>query len=314
MTNRLRRRRASVSCAAIALVAIAYAPAAAQESLSAARDLYASAAYEDALTVLNRLEPAASNADQRRAIAQYRAFCLLALGRGTEAERAIEAVVIAHPSYHPSDEDASPRLRAAFSEVRRRKLPAIVQERYAGAKAAFERKDFEAAADVFRTVVELLSDPDIGAAASQPPLSDLRTLAVGFRDLSATAAAPPPRPSPPPDPVPEPRPVVLAPRPAAPAPPRIFDVDDSEVVPPLVVRQAMPTFPGNSIPAGRGTVAVIIGETGDVESASMVQSLSAQFDRQIVEAARRWRYKPAMLNGTPVKFRRVVQINFTPAR
>src|SRR5205814_8615617 len=123
-------------------------------------------------------------------IAQYRAFCLLALGRSADAEHAIEAVVVAQPSYHPSDQDASPRLRAAFSEVRRRMLPGIVQDRYTAAKSAFDRKDFEAAAGAFRMVVDLLSDPDVSAAAKQPPLADLRTLAVGFRELSATAAAP----------------------------------------------------------------------------------------------------------------------------
>ncbi|MGH9143549.1 MAG: hypothetical protein ACRD2I_20630, partial [Vicinamibacterales bacterium] len=49
--------------------------------ISAARDLYASAAYDDALTVLNRLRSSEHPASQSRAIEQYRAFCLLALGR-----------------------------------------------------------------------------------------------------------------------------------------------------------------------------------------------------------------------------------------
>src|SRR5439155_16866512 len=194
MTKRLRRGDVCISCAAIALVAITAGSAAGQESLGAARDLYASAAYEDALSVLSRL-PAAVTSEETRAIAQYRAFCLLALGRATEAERAIETVVFAQPSFHPSDSDASPRLRAAFTDVRRRMLPGIVQERYAGAKAAFDRKEFEAARDGFGTVVDLLSDPDLAEAAKQAPLSDLRTLAAGFRDLSTTAAAPPPRPT-----------------------------------------------------------------------------------------------------------------------
>ena len=310
MTKQLWRRHTCTSCAAIALVAIAAGRAAGQESLGSARELYASAAYEDALTVLNRLQPAAASSDETRAIAQYRAFCLLALGRTTEAERAIEGVVIAQPSYHPSDQDASPRLRAAFSDVRRRLLPGIVQERYGGAKAAFDRKDFEAAADAFKTVVDLLSDPDISVAAKQAPLSDLRTLAVGFRELSTSASAPPA-----PEPVPAPPPLaVLAPRPAVSASPRIFDIDDAEVVPPVVVRQALPAIAGNAFPAGHATVAVVIGETGDVESVMMVESFSPIFDRQIVEAARRWRYRPAMLDGRPVKFRRVVQVNFTPGR
>src|SRR6266550_6238174 len=99
------------------------APVSAQDSLASARDLYASAAYEDALAVLNRLHSSdqhASGANDGRTIEQYRAFCLLALGRSAEAERAIEAVVAAEPTYHPSNTDVSPRVRSAFSDVRRR--------------------------------------------------------------------------------------------------------------------------------------------------------------------------------------------------
>ena len=63
---------------AAALVAghvLAAAHAGAQDSdLSAARDLYASAAYDDALAVLTRLRASDHPASQSRAIEQYRAF------------------------------------------------------------------------------------------------------------------------------------------------------------------------------------------------------------------------------------------------
>src|SRR5947209_6802322 len=170
-----------------------------QDSLAAARDLYASAAYEDALVVLNRLRNTDHSADDGRAIEQYRAFCLLALGRADEAERAIEAVVAAQPSYRPSEAEVSPRLRAMFTDVRRRTLPTIIQDRYAQAKATFDRKEYAAAAQAFKQVLDMIADPDVGAAGGQPPLSDLRTLATAFYELSAKAAAPPP---PPPTPVP----------------------------------------------------------------------------------------------------------------
>src|ERR1051325_2184678 len=112
--------------AAILLVLLLPRPGVAQDSLSAARDLYSAAAYEDALNVLDRL--AAMNAPpvDRFSINQYRAFCLLALGRTSDAERAIEAVVSDRPLYHPSDGEASPRLRSAFTTVRQRMLPTIV--------------------------------------------------------------------------------------------------------------------------------------------------------------------------------------------
>src|SRR5438128_266259 len=105
-----------------------------QDVVTTARDLYASAAYEDALAVLNRAPEASRPPEEARAMSQYRAFCLLALGRTAEAERAIEAMITRDPTYQPPASDASPRVRAAFNDVRRRVLPAIIQQTYAQAK------------------------------------------------------------------------------------------------------------------------------------------------------------------------------------
>src|SRR5438034_11835666 len=102
MKSRLAHSSFITSAVTSLLVFIATTPCYAQESLTAARDLYASAAYEDALIVLDRLA-AANNAPDRFSINQYRAFCLLALGRATDAERAIVAVISDRPLYHPTD-------------------------------------------------------------------------------------------------------------------------------------------------------------------------------------------------------------------
>src|SRR5215470_2277671 len=156
--------------AALGVLSVLSVPTrAAQDSIAAARDLYASAAYEDALAVLNRL-PAGRPAEEARTIEQYRAFCLLALGRTGEAERAIETVVAAEPMYRPST-DLSPRVRAAFSDVRRRVLPTIIQRKYADAKSTYDRKEFAAAAAAFTDVLDAMNDPDAAVAAKQPPLS-----------------------------------------------------------------------------------------------------------------------------------------------
>ena len=159
-----------------------------QDAVNTARDLYASAAYEDALSVLNRVPEASRPPEEAKTIAQYRAFCLLALGRTSEAERAIEAVISREPTYRPAANDVSPRVRAAFAEVRRRMLPAIIQQKYGQAKEAFDKKEFEKAAAGFGQVLEVMNDPDAPSAQ----LTDLKTLAGGFRDLAARAAAPPP--------------------------------------------------------------------------------------------------------------------------
>jgi hypothetical protein len=315
-------RQVAVSSVVAGLMLLAAGRLAAQDSLAAARDLYAAAAYEDALVVLNRLRAPADLADGGRAIQQYRVFCLLALGRSAEAERAIEAIVSTDPQYRPSDSDASPRIRSAFSDVRRRMLPTIIQQRYSQAKTAFDSKDFGAAAEGFKQVVDLLSDPDTRAAATQPPLSDLRTLATGFRDLSVSAAAPPPSPALVASVIPAVSPP-LPPAPGAPAPTanrtpqpalRVYASEDRNVVPPTVVRQEVPAFPAKTIRPLTGALAVIVDENGAVESASMLGQLNPAYDRMILDIAKTWKYKPATIDGVPVKFRRIVQINVTPSR
>src|SRR5438477_352003 len=92
---------------------------------------------------------------------------------------------------------ASPRVRLAFRDVRRRILPGIIQQKYADAKAAFDRKDNAIARNGFRQVLELLNDADLATVSNRAPLSEIRTLASGFRDLgtgSAQPAAPAARP------------------------------------------------------------------------------------------------------------------------
>ena len=301
-------RRTLAICVA-ATVVLGTAPIAdSQESINAARDLYTAAAYEDALALLDRLRASAHRADDSRYIEQYRAFCLLALGRTTDAERAIEAVVAAAPLYRPSDADASPRVRLAFRDVRRRMLPDIIQQKYAEAKAAFDRKEPAIARTRFKLLLDLLNDPDVSSVVNQPPLSEIRTLAAGFRDLSASASAPPPA-----APVPRPQ---ISPAPASPhqpAPPRIYGVDDVDVVPPVVVRQSLAAL-ADVFALRSGMLEIIIDETGEVESATVRMSVNPVYDRLVLATARSWRYKPATLAGEPVKFRKMVQLDIRNTR
>ncbi len=299
--------RSIVAAAVLGLGPFAVATAAGQDSITSARDLYAQAAYEDALVLLDRLRAVDRPASEARVVEQYRAFCLLALGRASDAERAIEAVVQADPTFRPVSSEVSPRLLTAFTDVRKRVLPQIVQARYRAAKTAFDSKDWSEAEHGFQQVIQALNDPDLQVAASQPPLADLRTLAAGFRDLAHTAAAPPPPPPPPVEPTPPPPPPAP---PVAPGPPRIYEVGDPGVVPPVAVHQVLPPFPtqGAFVPT-QGMVEVVISETGQVESAVMKQTLGSMYDRQVLAATKTWQFKPAMFKGAPVKFRKVVQIS-----
>jgi hypothetical protein len=284
----------------------------AQDSLSAARDLYASAAYEDALAVLTRLSAAGLRPDDGRTADQYRALCLLALGKTAEASQAIEAVVQGQPLYRPSQGEVSPRVRAAFSDVRQRVLPGLVQQRYALYKTAFDRKDYQTASAGFNELLALYSDPDLANAAGRPPLSDLRVLIGGFYELSVQSL--------PPAPAPEPAgrasaSAALTRTPVAPIvqePLKLYSMADSDVVPPVVLRQQLPPYPGVVKTPMVGAVEVVIDENGYVIQANMRATMMPTYDRQVVSAAQNWRYKPATLNGTPVKFRKLVQVAVTP--
>jgi TonB family protein len=266
--------------------------------LAAARDLYASARYDEALAVLNGLPKDNAVAD-RKSVEQYRSLCLLALGRGAEAESAIAAVVTADPLFVPGEADASPRVRTAFSDVRQRLLPQIVQTRYAAAKAAFERKEWDAAQSQFRDLLTLLDDPQMGGKQG-----DLRTLAKGFLDLAVAAAAPPPEPK-----RADPPPPAQA---AAPAPrvDKIWSADEPGVVLPVIIRQEVPRVPVNIARQvrDRGMLEIVIDEQGRVISMAVRMSMHPIYDPLLLSAARDWRYKPATVNGTPVKFRKIIQI------
>ncbi|HEY3885158.1 MAG TPA: energy transducer TonB, partial [Vicinamibacterales bacterium] len=258
--------------------------------------------YDEALAALNTLQPAESGdaISDRKSIEEYRSFCLLALGRDNEAETAIAAVITADPSYQPSETEASPRVRSAFSQVRQRLLPDIATARYQAAKAVFDHKDYGAAVKQFHDVLALLDDPDMGGR-----LPDIKTLAGGFLDLAATASTPPPAP----------KPAAVAPPPAPvvpkPDPNRVYSTDDAGVTPPVIVRQDLPRFDPTLLSQAHdhGVLDVVIDEHGRVISLNVREPIQPRYDADLITTARAWRFQPATMNGQPVKFRKLIQIN-----
>jgi hypothetical protein len=279
--------------ALIAAFLVTSASAQTQNPLAAARELYAAAAYNEALSMLDNL-PANDVAGDADAAGLYRALCLFAVGRDNDANAVINGIIQTNPRYRPSADDAPPRIQAAFTAARRRLLPVVVQQEYTNGKAAYDRQDYAVAARVFKQVLDDLSDADMSAAASQPPLADLRTLATGFYTLSDKAAAPPPAPVP------------------APAPRRqiqsLYTGTEPEVIAPVVVRQKIPTFVGNVTTSRTGVVEVIVSENGTIDAARMAVPIEPAFDERVLSATKDWIYKPATVDGTPVKFLRRVRV------
>ena len=306
-------------CGAVVLIAwtCCVRPVVAGDTLAQARQLYASAAYDEALAVLERLEPDAVGMDTT-AIAQYRVFCLLALDRHDEARRTIAAMLNDDPLYQPAEDSASPRVLSVFRETRRLLLPGIVRERYAAAKAAFERKDPQAR-ERFELVLRLLDDPEVHTL---PTFADLRTVVAAFRDLTkemAQAPASQPLPVQPLRISERAREVVpqlpLPPLPAAADPPTIYTADDAGVSPPVAIAQRIPPWTPHR-PDGNqeftGVLQLLVDERGAVISASLNPSVHPVYDASLLKAVRSWKFAPATKQGVPVRYLKSVAIRLTP--
>jgi TonB family protein len=301
------------------LLAMSGTTAFAQDVLTRAKTFYASASYEEALAALTSLRGKASASESTEA-ALYEVFCLVALGRNDEAKKTIETMVKADPEYRLTDAEASPRVRTMFDVVRKPLLTGIVRESYTRGRDAFDRKDLPGALKEFDRVIALIGELD---PSSDQGLRDMGTLATGFRDLarSVPVAPPPPAPSTPavaaveaPKPSqPAPPAAAAAPPPARVDPPVTFGSDDAGVRPPVAISQTLPPWrPETSVEKKlefRGTIDLVIDEQGRVLSAAVVRSIHERFDAQLLDAARRWTYKPATKDGKPVRYRHTVMVN-----
>lgn len=272
-------------------LALAAAQAPPPDSVEAARQQYASADYESALATLDRL-PAPAAPDAAAEVERYRALCLMALGRTSDAEVAIERIVRNNPSYQ-LDEQEPPRVRAAFASVRTRVLPDVARAMYTDAKAAYDRKDYPGAVTAFQRTLVVVDSVE----SADPALRDLRTLASGFLDLSRAAMPPPPIPAAVPA-------VTVAPSASPTDQERTAPAAESETGP-EVLQQELPPWNPAWLRAQfeselRGAVEVVIDETGAVTSARIAEPVHPAYDQQLVAAAARWRYRPATRNGKPV--------------
>jgi TonB family protein len=280
----------------------------AQESIQAAQTLYASASYDEALALLDRLQGQQLPPADVRSLQQSRALCLLALGRSQDADVAIEAVVNTDPLYRPDESTASPRVRAAFRDVRMRLLPSIIKTRYNAARGLYNEQRWSDAIPALQEVQSLVADQDL-TEEQRKGVGEYKVLAEGFLKLAEAAAAPPPPPGAPDAKAADVPAVAVAP-PAVDYD-RLFDAEDAGVTPPVTIRQEMPRWVKGALPLpGPGTVDIIISKTGVIERATIVQRMVNYYDRQVLDATKNWRYQPAQLDGRPVRFKKQIRITF----
>ena len=280
---------------AFAAVVLLGAPGlAAGQDMERVRALYVAASYEAALAAM----PEGLSTTAGTELEQYRALCLLALGREADAKATIERLVKAHPTFVPPADEVSPRMRTLFTNVRNALIPAIAKQAYAEAKVAYEAKDREAARAGFQRTLDLI---DSVPEDSRGSLADMRLLAADFRELTTARPAAATE---------TPGPVVPAPVPEIPAAAGAF-------VPAVALKQELP--PWNPLdPVSRrteyvGLLQVQIAPDGRVTLARMLKTSHPSYDIAVLREAKRWLYKPATRGGQPVASEREIEIRLRPA-
>ncbi len=313
----IQRTSARAAIALVGCLAVATPALARQETLARAKDFYAAAAYEEALDVLRKLNASGAPSGETREIAVYQLFCLMALGRTDDTKKTIEAIVRADPLYHLSPEDASPRVRIMFEDTRRPLLPGIVKDLYTKAKAAYDRKDAAEATAGFDKTIALIDDASLSDA---PGIADILTLATGFRDLikvppANSTASPPATPAAPPV-APKIDPAPAGTTPPKSEGPRVYGPQDAFVVKPVAISNQLPPWRPVGATDSRlefsGDLELVIDETGKVASAVLRKSIHWAYNATLIEAAKKWKYQPATVNGVPVRYRYVVEIHLKP--
>jgi hypothetical protein len=290
----------AAACATVMGSSLAYG----QEGLQQVKALYASAAYEDALSMVSRLQ----TTGRKLEFEQYRVYCLVALGRTAEAEKVIASVVVDHPTYVPDAGETSPRIHEMFLRIRRGLVPDIAQRMYLDARAAWNRKDTAAASSQFAAVVQLIDSAaqldDEGGSGSEkvePMLAELRLLASGFLDLSVALSTTPTR--------------TNAEAPKATVRERAPGALPPDVTSPVPVKQELPLWVPTdqaSRHVFRGAIRVFISDAGLVTGAEISSPIHPAYDRQLLLAAKAWTYQPALKDGRPMASEKVIEVVLKP--
>ena len=288
------------SLAVVIAIAGAVGVAAQDDSLTTARDLYASAAYEEALVQLARSDSVGSPTAVRDRAA-YRAFCLVALGRVDEAQTIAESLLRADPLFSVEQyADVAPRIVALFADVRTRVLPPVIKSEYRLARthALENAPDAESRLSHVRELLDFAQT--IGA--SDPTLADLRLLVDGFADLARAAAPRAAAASTDPDPAA----AATSDSPPTAAAARVTPAVAVAQPPPNVAPEVLELVRRLHLPS---EIDVTINEHGTVDSVVVTRSVNPAYDRAVVAAARAWRYEPATKDGVPIRSVKTVVIN-----
>lgn len=87
----------------------------------------------------------------------------------------------------------------------------------------------------------------------------------------------------------------------------VYTVDNLEVTPPALIRPQLPSTPPDGMRLeDLGVFELVVATDGTVESAKL-RSRSNRFnEKMLVSAAKTWRFSPALRDGRPVRYRKLI--------
>jgi tetratricopeptide (TPR) repeat protein len=270
-------------------------PAGPDDSLSRARNFYYATYYEEALDVLDQMTADGLVASELQTVREYRVLCLLALDRAPEAEKILEQMIESDPFYQPARESAAPAMLTAVARTRRRVIPALLPEAYGKARIDFDNRRYAESTARLERVLRLVKEANLLAGGPDlPNVRDIERLASSL--LVESRAAGDRRP---------------------PSPARsIYSKADAGVTAAVPVRQDIPPWSAGMLDGSHldGMLELVVDSDGSVRSARMVVPIHPAYDLVLVDAARKWRFRPASKEGRPVAYAETVAIRVAPLR
>jgi hypothetical protein len=86
----------------------------------------------------------------------------------------------------------------------------------------------------------------------------------------------------------------------------VYSREDPDVKPPRILRQQLPSAPAPN--AQTGYLEFVVDTQGNVESLNLISPTTRFHDLMLVAAAKAWKFRPALFDGRPVKYRMRVAI------
>jgi hypothetical protein len=154
----------------------------------------------------------------------------------------------------------------------------VAEREFVRARTLFDRRQFADAAAGFQRVIDILSNGELS-----PSSSTLRSTATELAALSLAAVSSPDQ--------------------------RIYSRIDAGVTEPVPMQKFLPReAPAGTAPGDLSVLELIIDSRGFVESVRLQDPQNRYRDRWWLNAAKTWRFQPALKDGQPVKFLKRIPI------